>query len=73
VVGGRLGAALAAFVFPALLGPLGATGLMVVLAAVSIFGAVITFFVVPETKGRSLEEINDDSDEALASAGAVST
>jgi hypothetical protein len=38
------------------------------LAGVSIFGAVITFFVVPETKGRSLEEINDDTDAAIAAS-----
>jgi len=68
VVGGRIGAALAAFVFPELLGPIGKSGLMLLLAGVSIFGAVITFFVVPETKGRSLEEINDDTDAALAAA-----
>jgi MFS family permease len=68
VVGGRIGAALAAFVFPALLVPLGRSGLMLLLAGVSIFGAVITFFVVPETAGRSLEEINDDTDAAIAAA-----
>ena len=66
VVGGRLGAALAAFVFPALLGVIGATWLMVALAGVSLFGAAITFVVVPETARRSLEEINGDSDAAIA-------
>ncbi len=65
VVGGRIGAALAAFVFPELLGAIGAVSLMVVLAVVSLFGAAITFFVVPETARRSLEEINGDTDAAL--------
>src|SRR6202012_2459884 len=41
VVGGRVGAALAAFVFPALLGEIGKTSLLIVLAGVSLFGAVI--------------------------------
>jgi MFS family permease len=66
VVGGRVGAALAAFVFPALLGAVGRTSLLVVLAAVSLLGAAVTFVVVPETARRSLEEINGDSDAAIA-------
>jgi MFS family permease len=66
VVGGRVGAALAAFVFPALLGEIGKTSLLIVLAGVSLFGAVITFLVVPETANRSLEEINGDTDAAIA-------
>jgi MFS family permease len=69
VVGGRLGAAIAAFLFPALLGVIGETWLMVALAGVALFGAAITFFVIPETARRSLEEINGDSDEAIAAAG----
>jgi MFS family permease len=66
VVGGRIGAALAAFVFPLLLGVMSKSSLMIVLAVVSLLGAVLTFLVVPETAGRSLEEINGDSDAALA-------
>ena len=68
VVGGRIGAAIAAFVFPALLGEIGRSALMVALAGVSMFGAAITFFVVPETTRRSLEEIDGDADEAIARA-----
>ncbi|HEY4183239.1 MAG TPA: MFS transporter [Kofleriaceae bacterium] len=66
VVGGRIGAAISAFIFPLLLGLIGPVKLMLVLAGVSLFGAAITFFVVPETARRSLEEINDDTDEALS-------
>lgn len=66
VVGGRVGAAVAAFVFPALLGVIGRTSLLVVLAVVSLFGAAVTFLVVPETARRSLEEINGDTDDAIA-------
>jgi MFS family permease len=65
VVGGRIGATISAFIFPALLDPIGRSGLMIVLAVVSLAGAVVTFVVVPETKGRSLEEINEDGDAAI--------
>lgn len=68
VVGGRIGAALAAFVFPELLGHIGKMWLMILLAGVSLFGAAITFFVVPETANRSLEEINGDTDDSIAKA-----
>ena len=71
VVGGRLGASIAAFVFPALLGYISGSSLMVLLAVTSIVGAAITFLVVPETKGRSLEDINADTDAAIAAAVAT--
>jgi MFS family permease len=73
VVGGRLGAALSAFVFPALLEPIGRSGLMVALGGVSIVGAIAAFFVVPETANRSLEDINGDTDAAIAAAIAEHT
>lgn len=71
VVGGRVGASIAAFVFPALLGYISGSTLMVWLAVTSIVGAAITFLVVPETKGRSLEDINADTDDAIAAAAAA--
>ena len=37
-----------------------------ILLGVSLVGAVATFIAVPETAGRSLEEINDDTDAALS-------
>ena len=67
VVGGRMGAALSAFVFPELLGKIGEVKLMIVLAVVCLIGAALAFVVVPETAGRSLEEINGDTDAALGS------
>jgi MFS family permease len=69
VVAGRIGASLAAFLFP-LLHNLNA--LILVLGAVSLAGAIATFVVVPETRGRSLEEINEDGDAAIAAATASS-
>jgi MFS family permease len=70
VVGGRVGAALAAFVFPELLGALGERALLIVLAVVALFGAAVTFFVVPETARRSLEDINGDTDAVIAATTA---
>jgi MFS family permease len=69
VVGGRIGASTAAFLFPALLGFTGVKGLIYILAIVSLVGAVLTFIVIPEPKGRSLEEINRDGDAVIAPAG----
>jgi MFS family permease len=68
VVGGRIGASTSAFLFPLLLGVTGVTGLLYILAVVSIIGAVLTLIVIPEPKGRSLEEINGDSDAAIMPA-----
>ncbi|HEY4242255.1 MAG TPA: MFS transporter [Kofleriaceae bacterium] len=66
VVGGRAGAALAAFVFPVLLTAIGQTALLLVLAGVALFGAAVTFVAVPETARRSLEDINGDTDDAIS-------
>ncbi len=71
VVGGRIGASIAAFAFPALLGVTGVAGLICILAVLSLVGAVLALTVVPESKGRSLEEINGDSDAAIMMARAA--
>jgi MFS family permease len=68
VVGGRIGASIAAFAFPVLLGYISEPTLISLLAATSIIGAIATFLVIPETKGKSLEEINHDTDAAIAGA-----
>ena len=65
VVGGRLGAAASGFVLPVLFTGLGTSGVVVVLGVVCVVGAGLALVVVPETKGRSLEEINADHDDAL--------
>lgn len=70
VVGGRIGASISAFLFPLLFGVLGETGVIWLLAAVSIAGAVGTMLLIPETAGRSLEDINADAEADLAAAGA---
>jgi len=70
VVGGRIGASISAFLFPLLFGVLGETGVIYLLAAVSIIGAVCTMFLIPETAKRSLEDINADSEADLATSAA---
>jgi MFS family permease len=70
VVGGRIGASIAAFLFPPLFGLLGETAVIGLLAGVSVIGAVCTMLVIPETSGRSLEDINADAEADLAPSGA---
>ena len=70
VVGGRIGASISAFLFPPLFGILGETGVIYLLAVVSIVGAVCTMLLIPETAQRSLEEINADAEADLATSGA---
>ena len=60
VTGGRLGAAISAFVFPQLFGAIGEVATMGVLAGLSVLGGVCTHFMVPETGSRSLEEITGE-------------
>jgi len=71
VVGGRIGASFAAFVFPVLFGVMGEQGVIWLLAATSLVGAACTMFVIPETARRSLEDINADGDTRLAATAAT--
>ena len=58
VAGGRIGAAISGFAFPMLFGRIGEVGAVLILAGLSLLGAVCTQFMVPETRARSLEDIN---------------
>lgn len=75
VVGGRIGASLSAFVFPLLFAQIGETGAIAVLAGCAVLGGLLTLVIIPETRGRSLEEINAEHEAlptgALARAAAV--
>jgi MFS family permease len=73
VVGGRIGASISAFLFPLLFGAIGETGVIALLAGVSVLGAILTYTLLPETAGRSLEDINRDAggQRELALAGAA--
>ncbi len=66
VIGGRTGASISAFLFPLLFTRLGEVGVIALLAIVSLLGAVLTRILVPETAGISLEEINNDDLDAVA-------
>ncbi|HEX4259987.1 MAG TPA: MFS transporter [Acetobacteraceae bacterium] len=69
VVGGRIGASIAAFLFPLLFGVLGENGVIFLLAAIAVLGALCTMLLIPETANRSLEDINADADADLMLAG----
>ena len=53
---GKLGAAITTYLFPLLLASIGIKNILIMLAIVSIIGAVLTYFFVPEPKHRPLEE-----------------
>jgi putative MFS transporter len=55
VVAGRLGAAIASFVFPGLMAAYGLSFAVAFLSSLMFIAAIITFLMIPETKGKSLE------------------
>ncbi len=65
VVGGRIGASISAFLFPLLFARIGETGVILLLAGLSVVGAILTQVLVPETSGVSLEALNGDHEEAM--------
>lgn len=60
VVGGRTGASISAFLFPLLFTRIGEVGTIALLAGIALIGAVLTQILVPETAGKSLEDLNND-------------
>jgi Na+/melibiose symporter-like transporter len=67
VVGGRIGASISAFLFPVLFSSIGEIGTIGLLVTAAILGGVLTIVTIPETRGRSLEDINEE-DMAVAPA-----
>jgi MFS family permease len=63
VAGGRIGASITAFLFPLVFAQTGVVGAIYTMAAFSLLGAALTALLIPETAGRSLEELNNDVDE----------
>ncbi len=60
VIGGRLGASISTFAFPVMVGTVGLVGSMWILAGIAVLGGVLSSLLVPETRARSLEEINSE-------------
>ena len=54
---GKLGAAITVYLFPALVSSIGIKNILIMLAIVSIIGAILTWAFVPEPKQKSLEEV----------------
>lgn len=65
VVGGRTGASISAFLFPLIFSRIGLFGAIMTLAGLAVLGAILTATIIPETRGRSLEEINDEAFDPL--------
>jgi MFS family permease len=66
---GKVGAFIGAYMFPMFLASsLGMRGAMVIAGVVALAGAVVTAWLLPEPKGRSLEDLADE-----ARGGAVRT
>jgi hypothetical protein len=73
VAGGRIGAAISGFAFPLLFRPIGHGGVgqfgaYIVIAALSVAGALGTWLLVPETGKISLEALNREHEPAPAAA-----
>jgi PHS family inorganic phosphate transporter-like MFS transporter len=59
---GKLGAFIGAFLFPDILAShIGLRGAMTIAGVVAIAGLALTFWSLPETRGKSLEELEDDA------------
>lgn len=57
---GKLGAFVGTFAFPLLMDRFGLPGAMGTVSAVAILGLLVTWILLPETKGESLEQISGD-------------
>jgi MFS family permease len=71
VLGGRIGASTAAFLFPVLFVMTGLQVAIFSLSILAIIAAGLTMVLVPETKQRSLEEISREMEAAGAETEAV--
>lgn len=68
VVGGRIGASISAFIFPLLFGTISEAGAIAALALTAVLGGILTHLLIPETGGRSLEDINGEEMALVAAA-----
>ena len=58
---GKIGAFVGTYALTSLLSSTGLADVSLVVAIVSVAGAVVSFFMLPEPKGRSLEELTETS------------
>jgi nitrate/nitrite transporter NarK len=63
---GKLGGFLGVFIFPFLMSAHGLLGAESAAGAASLVGLVLTATMLPETKGKSLEELSSDEPESPA-------
>jgi hypothetical protein len=56
---GKVGALVGVFLFPVMLAHRGLAGAEAMAALASVLGLAVTIFMLPETKGRSLEELSE--------------
>jgi MFS family permease len=71
VVGGRIGASISAFMFPLLFARIGEVGAIAALAVTAVVGGILTLIIIPETRSRSLEDINEEDLAPAASLAAA--
>ncbi|HTV73115.1 MAG TPA: MFS transporter, partial [Candidatus Acidoferrales bacterium] len=57
---GKIGAFIGTFAFPLLMAHFGLPGAMGTVSAVAVIGLLVTWFMLPEPKGQSLEQISRD-------------
>jgi MFS family permease len=67
---GKLGGFFGVFLFPIFMAWGGLTAAEAAAATVSVLGAIVTLAMLPETKGKSLEELNQETEGAVQAAGA---
>ncbi|AHC51229.1 MFS transporter [Sulfolobus acidocaldarius SUSAZ] len=62
---GKLGAAITTYLFPSLVASIGFRNIFLLLAAVSIIGAILTIVLIPEPKMKSLEDVAKEKIETV--------
>ena len=67
---GKIGGFVGVFTFPYLMAWRGLPAAEGAAAAVSVLGLIVTSFLLPETKGKSLEELSDQSRAPMERAAA---
>ncbi|MGC1584849.1 MAG: MFS transporter [Rhodomicrobium sp.] len=67
---GKVGGFIGVFLFPILMSWKGLVAAEATAAIVSVLGVIVTLTMLPETKGRSLEELSPEEEQGLHPVGA---